>query len=512
MFFEMNLRLNLLAFFVCVLSSLFCQKYCFSVRDENNDWKLVTETGEEYYKFPFEVDYIYPSESNFLVIRDREGHKYYFDVRAKALSSRITGFASAMSDGMAKVRTSPTEPLGYRDFSLKIVIPHQFKRGKNFHNGVAWVKHETGGWFLIDKKGNRLTSAEYEKVDEFVDDVAQVKSDKGFGYVHISGKEIAPPIFQELKEFHGNVACVNLDGAWGVIDKSGKVLIKCQYFDFHYFFEKGISAYYENKKFGMINSEGLKVIPPIYDRIKSTELHGYGFGFKSGKWYFLNPNGKELSVGVDRWYDYHGGFFRVYLDGKWGYLNRTGRIALLPRYDVLTGFHDGLAQVKVGDKWGYIDSLFREVIPPQFSHCHLFQGGYAGFVGPGTVRWGFIDRAGNVVIEPQFTSVQPFAFYKEHLIEVGHNIGKMTELSTQARIDNNLFEVQVSVVNRGIGVTIINRKGEELVTKVSEIFEIAEGVWKYRQVRTKEWGIVDIRDDKSVSHGYRFINTGHVKL
>jgi hypothetical protein len=51
--------------------------------------------------------------------------------------------------------------------------------------------------------------------------------------------------------------------------------------------------------------------------------------------------------------------FPVQVDGKWGYIDRTGTIVIPPQFGFAGSFSEGLARVLVGNmetgKWGYID-------------------------------------------------------------------------------------------------------------------------------------------------------------
>ena len=87
-------------------------------------------------------------------------------------------------------------------------------------------------------------------------------------------------------------------------------------------------------------------------------------------------------------------------DGKWGYIDSTGKVVLPLRYDGANPFSEGLAAVRVGRKWGYIDRTGEIVIQPEYGIAGFFHNGLAG------VRMGFIDchrfidRTGKVVVAP----------------------------------------------------------------------------------------------------------------
>ncbi|HEX4606788.1 MAG TPA: WG repeat-containing protein, partial [Urbifossiella sp.] len=103
----------------------------------------------------------------------------------------------------------------------------------------------------------------------------------------------------------------------------------------------------------------------------------------------------------------------AYVNSKWGFIDRTGKVVVQARYSRVDEFSDGLAPVKVGGtyaaggKWGYIDRTGKEVISPRFDGVWPFREGFAAVeIGD---KYGFIDRTGAVVIPPRFTSLHRFS-------------------------------------------------------------------------------------------------------
>jgi hypothetical protein len=84
--------------------------------------------------------------------------------------------------------------------------------------------------------------------------------------------------------------------------------------------------------------------------------------------------------------------------GKEGYIDITGRVAIAPQFDKVTGFSEGRAAVRVGDKWGYIDRTGKMVIAPQFREAAPFSEGLAAVTPYHDYLCGFIDENGNYVI------------------------------------------------------------------------------------------------------------------
>jgi hypothetical protein len=89
-----------------------------------------------------------------------------------------------------------------------------------------------------------------------------------------------------------------------------------------------------------------------------------------------------------------------YYHGKFGFIDKTGRLVIGYQFDDADGFREGLAPVKVGKLWGYVDKTGRFAVEPQFSNASWFSEGLAA-VSVGD-SWGFIDKSGKLVINPQF--------------------------------------------------------------------------------------------------------------
>jgi WG repeat protein len=134
----------------------------------------------------------------------------------------------------------------------------------------------------------------------------------------------------------------------------------------------------------------------------------------------------------------------VTVDGKTGFVDRSGKLAITPQWDEAFRFTEGLALVCVGEcdadhrlgyrlgenlhqepleqtfKYGYVDESGRLAINPTYEAAGLFHEGVAAVcLGKGCyssypkkegleAKWGYIDRAGRTLISPQFDSAGEF--------------------------------------------------------------------------------------------------------
>lgn len=63
---------------------------------------------------------------------------------------------------------------------------------------------------------------------------------------------------------------------------------------------------------------------------------------------------------------------KVRLNGKYGFIDKTGKEVIPLKYNYIGGFNDGLALVKSEGKCGFINSSGTEVIPITYDDAHEF--------------------------------------------------------------------------------------------------------------------------------------------
>ncbi len=99
--------------------------------------------------------------------------------------------------------------------------------------------------------------------------------------------------------------------------------------------------------------------------------------------------------------------FPIFQDGKYGYIDKTGKIVINPQFTDSSSFSEGLAKVRIGKKYGYIDRTGKLVINSRFVWASDFSEGLAAVLKGG--KFGYIDIAGGIVIEPLFDDAKDFS-------------------------------------------------------------------------------------------------------
>ena len=219
---------------------------------------------------------------------------------------------------------------------------------------------------------------------------------------------------------------VRENGKIGFMDKTGKIVINPQ-FDSTVTadgvtFSEGLAAVYVGDKWGYIDKTGKFVIPPKFKQRFPPSLFHEGLAqveIQEGTHSFIDKTGELVKAlkFIEERTVFSDGLAKVSKGDKIGYVDKTGRWVIQPRFDEAKDFKEGLALVKVPvkvddtvtSKFGFIDKTGKVVIEPQFSEADSFSEGLAKVTVNTFDKDGYIDKTGKVVIAPQFDVAHSFS-------------------------------------------------------------------------------------------------------
>ncbi|MDE6553867.1 MAG: WG repeat-containing protein [Muribaculaceae bacterium] len=151
---------------------------------------------------------------------------------------------------------------------------------------------------------------------------------------------------------------------------------------------------------GKVYDYGIEYSNGISGDVIWKSPHKWGYIDKSGKW-VIEPKYKEA-------YPFSDGLAKVCSDGLYGFIDRSGAWVIEPKYVEAESFSEGMAKVKVDDKYGYIDKNGAMVIEPKYDEAESFNEGLA-LVKGNNGNWGFIDKTGVFAINPDFQAGYSFS-------------------------------------------------------------------------------------------------------
>ena len=290
---------------------------------------------------------------------------------------------------------------GFMNKNGEIVIDMKFERTSNFSDGLALVGvYDESGLnhsSYIDKKGEIQINSDFVTAQPFKEGhaiVSKPENKMGFVFINTKGEVITKREYYQAHDFSEGLAAVNFGGRftkkWGFINKKGETVIYPR-FDRISNFCEGLAC---------INIGGYYVEP----------LDEHHSEFIKGRYYFIDKSGKtviKLKRKIKKAFSFSDGLALVKTKKKWGFINKSGKFAIKPRFDLAHFFTEGVAAVKINKKWGFIDKTGNIIVEPIFDWARPFCEGFAAVqVGD---KWGYIDKKGKYLAKPKFRFAYDFS-------------------------------------------------------------------------------------------------------
>ncbi|MEO6758803.1 MAG: WG repeat-containing protein [Saprospiraceae bacterium] len=296
---------------------------------------------------------------------------------------------------------------GYIDPAGRLVIPAVFSTATSFEEGRAVVSRD-GKYSVIDTQGKTIAEIPHRVMGDYSSGLAVVQraragaTPSAYGYIDRNGKVVIEPRFMPAGKFPEDgrgLAVGGLEREWCYFDKTGEIILRLP-MDGHDRapgFKDGLLRWKDGFHWGYRDVKGAWAIAPKFDDARDFE-NGVAGVQKDGKWIeidtrgetlpstngpraihpqsdgltlardgdrlgYLSPDGKPAFEfrKYDGAFDYQCGMARIKLDGKFGFMDKSGRLVLANQYASATDFKGCLAMVMTVDGWTYIDPAGKAV-------------------------------------------------------------------------------------------------------------------------------------------------------
>lgn len=251
------------------------------------------------------------------------------------------------------------------DFYGNLIFKEKLKNIHYFDKESFSIVEDLNGCFYLDKKLKSITNKRYKKCHPFnknntafVENYGNYKGkrfyeSKIYGIINTKGEEIIPPLFLNIESLDNfyivkgeKFECIDLLGK----NISGKlyddilshnlnkelVSNREKYNSFKY--SKNYNLVLFNGKYGIIDSNGIEIIPTMYDE--------------------LSLPSEDLIVAK--------------INGYYGYIDINNNQKTLFKYQDATVFNEGLAAVKLDNKYYYIDKDENILINKKYDNAGKF--------------------------------------------------------------------------------------------------------------------------------------------
>jgi hypothetical protein len=226
--------------------------------------------------------------------------------------------------GETKTYSKPNQPARYVRH-LGDALYHVFPKGKERRD--SFILDTRGIFNLPDGYGPGLGP-------RFREEMVPVRSSAGEGYANRRGKVVIELRFERAYPFSEGLAMVRVDGRIGYINPSGKMVFKLP--------PKAISARaFRGGLARVTDGRNAWYVKPNGERAFSEEFPAVGTGeFFEG-----------VAAAKDEW------------TGLYGYIDKSGKFVIPPRYSNAEDFSEGLAEIKTaGGADGFIDHAGKTVM------------------------------------------------------------------------------------------------------------------------------------------------------
>lgn len=285
-----------------------------------------------------------------------------------------------------------------------IIVPAAYSKiNPNFKEGVGQIWNDTLVGFA-DTLGY-IIKPQYNYAFSFENGIAKVsessKAGVKTGYINKKGDYVLPLDYYEFirEDENRKLFIYKQNGKLGLFKKDG-IVLKSE-FDYVDLSDTSFILVKQNRKYGIVNSDGKYVIPLKHDSLRIWTNNKIFF-YKKGYYGILNKtNGRLIkkSIYSDINTNLHHEFAIVKANGKFGLIDTAATVLLEPVYDSIVYSRYYGSSVKLYlFKNGFLKIYSfeeRSIIPFSTSPIHFF--------GDWENQTGIVNQDGRIILPPKYT-------------------------------------------------------------------------------------------------------------
>jgi len=276
---------------------------------------------------------------------------------------------------------------------------------------------KNGLYGFINSSRDTVAVAQWDYVDDFFAGKARVEYKSKWGMINAKGAYVIPPEYDKITNVSDEgIVRLTLNGLIGYKHVDSGVMISAIQWQEAGPFYKGFAMVKKDNHYGIINTKGTEVCPPIYDYIYDISAPQEMVRVKKDeKLGFINAARKlTIPVKFSHAEDFSDGLALVQVAGSevFEYIDKTGKSILRAPAGIMPGkFTEGYALVLKGNtdayKAGFINKLGKIVIPIEWDDATEFYNGHAAVKRNG--KWGYINKSGKLVVDTLYDEITPYS-------------------------------------------------------------------------------------------------------
>lgn len=410
---------------------------------------------------------------------------------------------------------SKTSIINLQDDHLKYLPDETYHDG---NEDIFVTKVEASGRYKVySSDGKNLFGDSFDEVALFEQVFfARINQPNGhsWGVYNFSGKKLNLSNYQTFKRRSQEFFEANQNGKIGIISKNGKEISPFLYDNLSPF-QNGRAIALYNKRYGLINDNGIWIMTPYFDSLK---MEGDLVHFKQGTEYGVaDLFGKVKYRSQGPFEIYSSVISRMQVDSTWVLFDLMNQQLLEPSYERIISLDkdllllrrdnqyflyrisdradfildkaindvgtliNGFIPILKDDHWGFLNAEGRLAIANRYEEIQNFSEGFfpVKLIG----KWGFVNELEELVIQPNFDSVEPF----QNGLSIVKNNEKYGLINPQGR-----FELELKFEN-------IERLDQYFLIKLNGLLGLADP--KGRIIKNPNYQSIE-----PIENGYLLVN------
>lgn len=334
-----------------------------------------------------------------LAIVEQEGLYGFINKMGVFVIPAIYDEAENFTDGLATVVKSGQ--LGVIDRSGRAVLEFGLEDVGKPINGVFYA-NKKDGYSFYNLRGLEYYGGVYEEINDFDGETAIVAKDDFYGVIKMrpSFSYVIEPKYSDITRFGMNYRCVS-DSSMVILSNIGDTILKGSYNYISEFSEN--LAYVEiDGLYGFVDTNYKMVLPlkfPVYTNSRNLALfkNGSSRNMVLNKMGLIDRNGKKLAPPIFNYIGFFDSLIPITKDGKWGFCNKKIDKVIEYQFDHALPFEKNHSIVELNGKSGLINVLGVFVIQPEYDKMYRKDGMILARKDNGL--WYLFDENGNLLTE-----------------------------------------------------------------------------------------------------------------
>ena len=246
---------------------------------------------------------------------------------------------------------------GVVNYSKKMVLECKYNEIKHVTGSGYYVVKDNDGLAIIDANG-KVTTRDFEKVYSINSGNAIIEKGGKIGVITVNGDKKVDTKYNAMTYLYEGYYSATLDGKTSIVDSNDKTKLS-GYKSVTYFSDEGfIKAEKEDGTADLIGTDFEVKVNGLVSEINKKKSYIKVRKDDTYKYYNFKLEEKTIQEVLPA-----NTLFLKKENGKYGYVNKNGKVAVEIQFDDATEQNDfGYSAVKKNGKWGVIDSTGKMIV------------------------------------------------------------------------------------------------------------------------------------------------------